>query len=214
MTDARFNSRSSSDSDKLSSVNRRSFLSASCGLTILSAASKPADAFALIGDRYHNSDYIRTALNRTVVREAGISVDFTDETRLLNEDTLRRYKLVIILRDGMIWPEGYPDERSNAAYLSVGAPKIISDPPMPEGKPQPAGWLSEAQGRAFRKWVEDGGAALLLHNTTYISRYNEDFRKVLGAITQNHPPIRPFKVKITNASHPITPRREGLHRHR
>ena len=40
--------------------------------------NKKADAFALVGDRYHNSDYIRTALGKTLVEEAGLSIDFTD----------------------------------------------------------------------------------------------------------------------------------------
>jgi type 1 glutamine amidotransferase len=39
---------------------------------------------------------------------------------------------------------------------------------------------------------------------TYISPQNEDFRDVLGAVTLQHPPLRPFKVKIVNKEHPIT----------
>ncbi len=38
-----------------------------------------ATAFALTGDESHNSDYIRTALTGTLVDEAGLSIDFTDE---------------------------------------------------------------------------------------------------------------------------------------
>ena len=30
--------------------------------------AKKATAFGLIGDRYHNSDYIRTGLNRTIAQ--------------------------------------------------------------------------------------------------------------------------------------------------
>ena len=67
-------------------------------------ASK-ATAFALIGDRYHNSDYVRVGLGRTIQKEMGVSIDFCDETGMLNTETLDGYKLLIILRDGMIWPD-------------------------------------------------------------------------------------------------------------
>ena len=33
-------------------------------------------AFALIGDRYHNSDYIRTALGKTLGKNMGLAIDF------------------------------------------------------------------------------------------------------------------------------------------
>jgi hypothetical protein len=44
------------------------------------AATKPK-AFALCGDESHNSDYIRTALTSTLVEEAGLSIDYTDEEK-------------------------------------------------------------------------------------------------------------------------------------
>ena len=44
---------------------------------------RPVTAFALAGDRYHNIDYIRTALGKTLVKGLGISIDFTDELSLL-----------------------------------------------------------------------------------------------------------------------------------
>ena len=37
-------------------------------------AAKKADAFALIGDRYHNSDYVRIALTRTIAKQMGVSM--------------------------------------------------------------------------------------------------------------------------------------------
>ena len=64
-------------------------------------------AFAVIGDRYHNSDYIRTALGKTLVGDLGLTIDFTDDVKLLNAETLRGYKMLITFRDGMIWPQGY-----------------------------------------------------------------------------------------------------------
>ena len=83
-------------------------------------------AFALIGDRYHNSDYIRTALGKTLVGDLGLTIDFTDDVKLLNAETLRGYKMLITFRDGMIWPQGYGAGGS--------LPPNISDPPGARGR--------------------------------------------------------------------------------
>jgi hypothetical protein len=163
-----------------------------------------ATAFALIGDRYHNSDYIRTALRRTIEREMGVPVDFCDEVKLLDAETLAGYKLLIVLRDGMLWPDGYQDESSNAGYVATGRPPLVSDPPVPKTDAKQQFWITPEQGKAVKQFVERGGAALFLHNVTYISPNNADFRDVLGAVTEGHPPIRKFKVRVVNRDHPIT----------
>jgi hypothetical protein len=188
-------------------TSRRSFLAAVAvtGLVPRSARSAPkATAFALIGDRYHNSDYIRTGLSRTIAKELGISIDFCDETKMLAAEMLGGYKLLVILRDGMIWPDGYPDETSNAAWLATGRPKLISDPAVPPRAAQSQFWMKPEQGKAVRAFVENGGAALFLHNATHIGLTDPDFRHVLGAAYTGHPPIRTFKVRVKNPNHPIT----------
>jgi type 1 glutamine amidotransferase len=116
----------------------------------------------------------------------------------------KNYKLLIILRDGMIWPDGYGDESSNAGYVRSGSPKIISEPSVPKHEAKPAYWITSAQGKAVKQFAEGGGGVLFYHNTTYISPHNQDLRDVLGAVTEGHPPIRPFKVRIVNKEHPIT----------
>jgi hypothetical protein len=192
----------------LSRTTRRSALAALAGAAFTpfrAHAAKKATAFALIGDRYHNSDYIRTGLTRTVAKDLGVSVDFTDETPLLNAETLEGYKVLIILRDGMNWPEGYGgDESTNAAWVATGRPKLVFDPPLPPSKAVPKNWMKPEQGKAVRQFVEAGGAALFLHNTTHVGMTDPDFRHVLGAAYTGHPPIRTFKVKVTNPDHPIT----------
>src|SRR5260370_20426328 len=94
-------------------VSRRTALGACIALVPGLHARTKATAFALIGDRYHNSDYIRTGLRRTIEREMDVTVDFCDEVKMLNAETLKGYKLLILLRDGMLWPDGYQDESSN-----------------------------------------------------------------------------------------------------
>ena len=160
-----------------------------------------ARAFALVGDRYHNSDYIRTGLKKTLVEELGLAIDFTDEVELLNGETLAQYPLLIVFRDGMHWPDGYG---LLAPYPGYDGTDLVSDPPVPEREPRAVQWISEEQGRAVRAFVEAGGAALFYHNSTYISPGSEDFRHVLGSITEGHPPVRPYRVEIVDKEHPIT----------
>ncbi|MEX2264311.1 MAG: ThuA domain-containing protein [Bryobacteraceae bacterium] len=188
-------------------TSRRSAIAALAGAALapsIGRSAQKATAFALIGDRYHNSDYIRTGLNRTIAKDLGVSIDASDETRMLTAETLNGYKLLIILRDGMIWPDGYPDETTNAAWVNTGKPKLVFDPPMQPTPAKPQFWMKPEQGKAVRRFVETGGAALFLHNVTHVGLTDPDFRHVLGAAYAGHPPIRTFKVKVKNADHPIT----------
>lgn len=177
------------------------------GLSLAASPPLPASvygsgkvtAFVLAGDRYHNIDYIRTALSKTLGKDLGISIDFTDERSLLTSRHLKDYKLLIILRDGMLWPNGYAGGGGGR-----GGPGIVSDPPLPKMEEKEIYWITPEQGKAVKEFVQGGGGALFYHNATYISPHNQDFRDVLGAVTQEHPPLRPFKVKIVNHDHPIT----------
>jgi hypothetical protein len=182
-------------------------MAALAGAAILPRSSRGASkatAYALIGDRFHNSDYIRIGLTRTIAKDLDVSIDFCDETKMLNAETLQGYKLLIILRDGMSWPEGYPDETTNAGWVAGGKTKLVSDPPMPPSSPKPQFWMKPEQGKAVRRFVSEGGAALMLHNVTHVGLTDPDFRDVLGAAYAGHPAIRTFKVKVTNPNHPIT----------
>ncbi len=187
--------------------SRRTALAALAGSALaprLARGAKKATAFALIGDRYHNSDYIRAGLTRNIAKDLGVSIDFCDETSNLNAETLDGYEMLIVLRDGMIWPDGYPDESSNAAWVATGKPKLEFDPPTPPAGGKPAFWMKPPQGKAVRQFVDNGGSALFLHNVTHVGLTDPDFRHVLGAAYAGHPPIRRFKVKVKNANHPIT----------
>lgn len=188
-------------------TTRRSALAAIAGAALAPAAARAArkaTAYALIGDRYHNSDYIRVGLGRTIARDMDVSIDFCDETSMLTAETLQGYKLLIILRDGMIWPDGYPEESTNAGWVAGGRVKLVSDPPVPRTEAKSQFWMKPEQGKAVRAFVENGGSALFLHNTTHVGLSDPDFRHVLGAAYAGHPAIRTFKVKVKNPDHPIT----------
>jgi hypothetical protein len=52
---------------------------------------------ALVGDRYHNSDYIRVSLGKTLSSGLNLHIDFCDEVKMLNAEELQGYQLLIIL---------------------------------------------------------------------------------------------------------------------
>ena len=72
---------------------------------VYQTAKRPS-ALALIGDRYHSPVYIRDNLIKAMVRE-NIPVTFIENVEALNSESLQKHGLLIILRDGMNWPNGY-----------------------------------------------------------------------------------------------------------
>ena len=165
------------------------------------ARSKKTTAFALVGDRWHNFDYIRTALTRTLVKEAGISIDFTPDTTLFSAKTLKDYKLLIVLCDGMVFPGGY---LTPFVMYEPSKMKLVSDPPVPKMAEKHEMWITAEQGKVLKNFVEKGGSAWFFHNSSYVSGANEDFRDVEGALFTGHTPFRPYKMHIVNNDHPIT----------
>ena len=165
------------------------------------AGPRKGDVFALVGDRFHNFDYIRTSLKRTLVAESGVTVTFTPDYTLLTEETLAGYRLLIVLCDGLSFPGGYA---TPFVFYDPEKDKIVSDPPVPPFDEKAVLWLTADMGKAIRKFVEGGGSAWFFHNASYISSANADFRHVEGALFTGHTPFRPYKMKITNPDHPIT----------
>jgi hypothetical protein len=66
-------------------------------------------ALALIGDRYHSPVYIRDGLAPAFLRE-NVPITFIQNVDTLNAESLKGYQLLVILRDGMNWPNGYDKE--------------------------------------------------------------------------------------------------------
>jgi len=167
----------------------------------VSAGPRKADAFALVGDRWHNFDYIRTALTRTLVKESGLTVTFTPDNTLLTRETLEAHRLLIMLCDGLAFPGGYT---TPYPFYDPEKMKIVSEPALPGLDEKAELWVTPEQGKAIRRFVESGGSAWFFHNASYISSANEDFRHVEGALFTGHTPFRPYKMKIVNRDHPIT----------
>ena len=165
------------------------------------AATRKADVFALVGDRFHNFDYIRTALHRTLVKEAGVTATFTPDYSLLTLETLKAHRLFILLCDGLSFPGGYS---TPYIFYEPDKMKVVSDPPLPPLDETAVMWITPGQATAVRAYVEEGGSAWFFHNASYISGANKDFRHVEGALFTGHTPFRPYKMKIVDPGHPIT----------
>jgi hypothetical protein len=150
---------------------------------------------ALVGDRYHNADYIRTALNRLFL-ELGLPIVFTINFTEIDAARLEGYRLLVLLRDGLNWPNGYL-EPNDYCYSSD-----LENSDWPKEEYQ--GWITEQQGKAIKEFVESGGGLYAYHNSSNVALFSKNLREVLGGAYLGHPALRPFKVRVVNHEHPLT----------
>jgi type 1 glutamine amidotransferase len=176
------------------------------GRKILEAASASAKTdppeskpkiLALIGDRYHNADYIHVALDR-LFSEMGLSWDYTTRYEQLSRNLLRGYRVLVVFKDGMIWPGGYLGPDAYTCYEH----DLENREDFPKAKPQ--GWITQEQAEAVRDFVDEGNGLYSLHESCDVSNFSPIYKELLGGEYAGHPPLRPFKVRIVNKSHPIT----------
>jgi type 1 glutamine amidotransferase len=162
-----------------------------------SATGDPPRALALVGDRFHNSDYIRVALDKTF-KELSIPIDYTVEYDKISASVLKNYRLFLCLRDGMIWPGGYlgPDAWSDYSKNLENAEDYPNQKAVM--------WMTEDQGAAIKDFVTAGNGFYALHNCSHISLTSKNYREVMGGAYIGHPPLRPFRVQASGNQHPIT----------
>jgi type 1 glutamine amidotransferase len=182
-------------------ISRRLVLAGAAAATALPAHSQTRRAgpraLALIGDRYHNPDYIRVSLDR-IFGELNIGIDYTMDYASLSAALLKPYQLLLILRDGMIWPGGYSGPDAYVHYET----NLENASDFPAAKA--VMWMKEEQGQAVKNFVEAGGGFYPLHNSSHISLSSKNYRDVMGGAYFGHPPLRPFQVRATANAHPIT----------
>jgi len=189
--------------EKSKTVSRRralgSGLAAGALLASQSSGQTPGKAkvLALVGDRYHNPDYIRVGMDK-VFGSLQLHADYTIDYASLSRELLKNYQLLLILRDGMIWPDGYLGPDAYTAYEQGFENK--SEFPAAKSK----SWMTEEQGAAIQEFVRAGNGFYALHNSSHISLSSKNYRDVMGGAYVGHPTLRPFKVYIKNHDHPIT----------
>ncbi len=161
-------------------------LIALCGVAVGPAQSIPANyssadrptALALIGDRYHSPVYIREALSKPLMRE-NIPVTYLEDHTALTPEALAGFDLLIFLKDGMIWPDGY---QQGSQVL----------------------WMTPEQQQAIWDFVHRGGGFLALHNSHGIYPAGGLYYKLFGGDYGGHPPPAEFTVRVEDTDHPIT----------
>src|SRR3954452_19971701 len=98
-------------SGRSKTVSRRRALSGGLAASALLATQSSGQApgkpkvLALVGDRYHNPDYIRVGMDK-IFGALQLNADYTIQYLSLSRELLKNYQLLLILRDGMIWPDG------------------------------------------------------------------------------------------------------------
>jgi type 1 glutamine amidotransferase len=155
-------------------------------------------ALALVGDRYHNADYIRVALDKTF-KQLNIPIDYTIHYDHISADLLKKYRVFLCLRDGMIWPDGYLGPDAYSDYE-----RNLEDLPSRNSDPKSQTWITEDQGNAIKEFVSSGNGFYALHNASHISLSSKNYREVMGGAYIGHPPLRPFRVRASENPHPIT----------
>jgi hypothetical protein len=113
-----------------------------------------------------------------MLEESGFVPHLTVDPRALSAAALAKVRLLVILRDGYVWPQG------------------------PE-KPH-AVWMTREQEEAVVAFVEAGGAFLALHNATGLYTEGGPYLKLLGGTYNGHGPLERFRVRVLDREHPIT----------
>lgn len=134
------------------------------------------DAILLAGDRYHRAEDAYAGVG-PALEAAGLQVEYTTDFASLDRHTLEGKRLLVILRDGMQWPQG--DDQPHQV------------------------WMQPHQEEAIEAFVAGGGAFLPLHNAGWAYPWKNGYRRVMGGYYQGHPPVQAFEVQVV-ARHPIT----------
>jgi type 1 glutamine amidotransferase len=186
---------------KSKEISRRTVLDCALLATVsggrLAAELASRRVLVLVGDRFHNADYIRVGLDR-VFTSLNLKVDYTIQYDAISRDLLKNYQLFVILRDGMIWPNGYLGPDAYTAYEQ----RLENKADFPAAKPTL--WMNEEQGDAVKQFVNSGNGFYAMHNSSHISHASKNYRELMGGAYIGHPPLRPFKVRVVNHDHPIT----------
>jgi type 1 glutamine amidotransferase len=150
---------------------------------------------ALVGDYAHNCDAIRVGLDR-LFKELELPIDYTTNYYDLSKSLLEPYQLFVCFRDNYIFPNGrnFPANRSQGAAAASGGGAYAAA----------EHWITEEQGQAVKDFVTAGNGLYSFHSSCFISRSSENYRDVQGGVGLNHPPLRPFKVRVVNKEHPVT----------
>ena len=150
--------------------------SAHSAIGVYQSADRPR-ALAVIGDRYHSPVYIRDNLLPAFARE-NVPITFIVNHEALTAEALEQVQLLVFLKDGMVWPNGYDHDHLK--------------------------WMTPQQEKAVSDFVHNGGGFLALHNSHGIYPPGGLYYKLFGGDYGGHPPPATFTVRVENHDHPVT----------
>ncbi|MBM3735076.1 MAG: hypothetical protein FJW39_04755 [Acidobacteria bacterium] len=133
-------------------------------------------ALVLIGDRFHEPEHLEAGL-RPALENAGVAPHFTVDVRALTAENLAKVRMLVVLRDGMNWPDG------------VDKPYQI--------------WMTPEQEKAVVDFVQGGGAFLNLHNSMGLYPKDGPYLDLVGGRYIGHGPLERFRVEVTDKTHPV-----------
>jgi len=134
-------------------------------------------ALVLIGDRYHEPEHFEDGLGPAFAAIKGLEAHFTVDFRALTRENLAQVDLLVILRDGMVWPAG-----------GQGPVRI---------------WMNADQEKAVSEFVHGGKAFLNLHNSMGLYPAGGEYLKLVGGRYIGHGPLERFHVEVTDPKHPV-----------
>ncbi len=135
------------------------------------------DVFFLGGDRYHPPEIAFNGVGKAL-ETVGLTTFCTTDCDALSREALAGRRLLVILRDGMNWPNGH-------------------DQPHVQ-------WMTDAQQEAIWNFVHGGGAFLPLHNAQGIYPPGGLYYELFGGDYGGHPAPATFSVEVVDPDHPIT----------
>jgi len=135
-------------------------------------------ALALLGDRYHSFVHARNGLMGPLALE-NIPVTYIENHEALTAEALKDVDLLIFLKDGNIWPNGY----ESGSQVK---------------------WMTDEQQKAIYDFVNNGGGFLALHNSHGLYPPDGPYYEVFGGDYGGHPPPEEFMIRIEDKDHPIT----------
>ncbi|MCK0159205.1 ThuA domain-containing protein [Allomuricauda sp. F6463D] len=144
---------------------------------VYSSVDRPR-ALVMMGDRYHSPVHVRDGLMRPLALE-NIPVVYIENHEALTAEALKEFDLLIFLKDGNIWPNGY--ERGAQVQ-----------------------WMTDEQQQAVYDFVDNGGGFLALHNSHGLYPPNGPYYEVFKGDFGGHPAPEEFMVRVEDKNHPIT----------
>jgi len=164
-------------------INRRSAMKTIGALGVASTLvsgkafgqTTKATVFACIGDGAHPFDMIKTALDANIAKGLNITIDYSNDTAMLNDSKLDGYRLLIIALDAFRELE---KAKAIQAFVQNGGGFLI---------------LHNSTNNANRSGSPDIMRDIIGGHWLYHS-----------GVKAHSKAVRPYKVKITNKNHPIT----------